>query len=60
MAKDSLLSPSDIEALIEKGHAIVILGKLALKLDAWLQYHPGGEKSIQHMIGKDATDEINA
>ena len=31
-----------------------------LKVNAWVKYHPGGEKSLQHMIGKDATDEINA
>ncbi|KAH8650941.1 fatty acid desaturas-like protein [Tricladium varicosporioides] len=60
MAKNSLLSPSDVETLVENGHMIVILGKLVLKLDAWIHYHPGGEKSIQHLVGKDATDEINA
>ena len=31
-----------------------------LKVDAWLKYHPGGDKAIMHMIGRDATDEVNA
>jgi cytochrome b involved in lipid metabolism len=31
-----------------------------LKVDAWIKFHPGGDKSIKHMVGRDATDEINA
>ena len=31
-----------------------------LKVDAWIRYHPGGDKPIKHMVGRDATDEINA
>ncbi|KFY66373.1 hypothetical protein V496_02097 [Pseudogymnoascus sp. VKM F-4515 (FW-2607)] len=32
---------------------------MVLKLDTWLKYHPGGQKTIKHLVGKDATDEIN-
>jgi delta8-fatty-acid desaturase len=49
-----------VEDLIAEGHAIVILNDKVLKLDSWLRYHPGGDKTILHMVGKDATDEINA
>jgi delta8-fatty-acid desaturase len=31
-----------------------------LKVDAWLKYHPGGDKAIMHMVGRDATDEVTA
>ena len=31
----------------------------ALQLDRWIQKHPGGEKTILHMVGRDATDEVN-
>lgn len=44
---------------IEDGDAIVIYKCNVLKLNSWLQYHPGGKKSILHMVGRDATDEIN-
>jgi delta8-fatty-acid desaturase len=54
------LSPKEVEDLIAEGHAIVIFNDEVLKLDSWLRYHPGGDKTILHMVGKDATDEINA
>ncbi|TGO29169.1 hypothetical protein BPAE_0018g00570 [Botrytis paeoniae] len=50
----------EIESMISHGHKIFILDNSVPKADAWLPYHPGGEKSIMHMIGRDATDEINA
>jgi delta8-fatty-acid desaturase len=49
----------EIEDLIANGRAIVILDNNVLKVDAWLPYHPGGDKAIRHMIGRDATDEIH-
>jgi cytochrome b involved in lipid metabolism len=55
-----VLTPKQVEALIENGHAIVILGQHVLNLDSWLNYHPGGAKVILHVVGRDATDEINA
>lgn len=59
-ASKNVLTPSQVEALIENGHAIVIFGKRVLNLDSWLKYHPGGAKVILHVVGRDATDEINA
>lgn len=59
MDKNVVLSRRQIEGLIADGKTIVIVDGKALKLDAWLEYHPGGDKSIKHVVGRDATDEIN-
>ena len=48
----------DIEAMIAAGRKIFILDQYVVKADAWLAYHPGGDKAILHMVGRDATDEI--
>jgi delta8-fatty-acid desaturase len=29
-----------------------------LNVGAWMPYHPGGDKAMRHMIGRDATDEV--
>ncbi|KAL5315484.1 hypothetical protein ACEPPN_016352 [Leptodophora sp. 'Broadleaf-Isolate-01'] len=58
--RDTVLCPVEINQLIDDGHAIVILDRKVLKLDSWLQYHPGGDKCILHMVGRDASDEIVA
>jgi delta8-fatty-acid desaturase len=55
-----LLSRRQIEAHIADGRTIIIVDQKVLKVDAWLRYHPGGDKSIMHMVGRDATDEVNA
>lgn len=46
--------------MIADGRHIVIYDGRVLKTDAWIKFHPGGDKSIKHMVGRDATDEINA
>ncbi|KAF2268592.1 fatty acid/sphingolipid desaturase [Lojkania enalia] len=58
-SKDKVLSRREIEALIANGRSIVIVDNRVLKVDAWLPYHPGGDKTIQHMIGRDASDEVH-
>lgn len=55
-----LLSRRQIEGLIADGRSIIIVDQRVLKVDAWMKYHPGGDKSIKHMVGRDATDEVNA
>lgn len=50
----------EIEGLIADGKNIIILDQHALRVDAWMKYHPGGDKAIRHMVGRDATDEVNA
>jgi delta8-fatty-acid desaturase len=56
--KSRIYSRREIEALISSGRSIVIVDQKVLKVDAWLPYHPGGDKAIKHMIGRDATDEV--
>lgn len=58
--KDTILSRRYIEGLISEGKHVIIFDGRVLRVDAWIPYHPGGDKSIRHMVGKDATDEINA
>ncbi|KXJ87338.1 hypothetical protein Micbo1qcDRAFT_167692, partial [Microdochium bolleyi] len=43
---------------IADGQTIVIFEDCVLRLDSWLNTHPGGKLAIQHMVGRDATDEI--
>lgn len=58
--KEAILSRRQIEHMIAEGHAIFILDSCVIKADAWLKFHPGGDKAIMHMIGRDATDEVQA
>ena len=58
--KDGLLCRREVESLIANGRTIIIVDNKVLKADAWLKYHPGGDKAIMHMVGRDATDEVNA
>lgn len=53
------LSPRQVEGLIADGQIIVVYNGFVLKLNAWLNKHPGGRLAILHMVGRDATDEIN-
>lgn len=50
----------EIEALIADGRKIVIFNHHVLKVDPWIPYHPGGDKAVLHMVGRDATAEIEA
>jgi cytochrome b involved in lipid metabolism len=54
-----IISRSTIYQLIAKGHLIVIANSRVYRLDDWLTRHPGGALTIKHMVGRDATDEIN-
>ncbi|CAG8888050.1 unnamed protein product [Penicillium egyptiacum] len=58
--KNRVWSRREIAELIADGQKIIILGDQVLKADAWLPYHPGGDKAILHMVGRDATDEVTA
>ena len=58
--KLALLSRDEIEARIADGQNLVIASGKVLRCDAWMPYHPGGDLSIRHMVGRDATDEVNA
>ncbi|KAI0431249.1 fatty acid desaturase-domain-containing protein [Xylaria sp. FL1042] len=54
------ISRREIEGLIADGRMVFILDQHVIKADAWAPYHPGGDKAIRHMIGRDATDEVTA
>ncbi|KAL5120911.1 hypothetical protein ACEQ8H_001099 [Pleosporales sp. CAS-2024a] len=56
--KERVYGRHEIEALIAAGRSIVIVDNKVLQVDAWTPYHPGGDKVIQHMVGRDATDEV--
>lgn len=56
--EEKVFSRREVEGLIAEGRKIVIVGQKVLKVDAWLRYHPGGDKAILHMVGRDATDEV--
>lgn len=53
-----VMSRREVAAMISEGHTIVVIDQHVLKLDSWLKYHPGGEKAIMHLVGRDATDEV--
>lgn len=58
--REQVLTKGNIESLIAQGRKIVIVDSVVLKVDAWLPYHPGGDKAILHMVGRDATNEVKA
>ena len=58
--KETLYSRRQIEGLIADGRKIIIVDQKVLKVDAWLDFHPGGDKAVLHMVGRDATDEVNS
>lgn len=55
-----IISRSEIESQIAEGRHIIIVEGKVIKADAWLPLHPGGDKALKHMVGRDATDEVNA
>ncbi|KAF9885028.1 hypothetical protein FE257_000759 [Aspergillus nanangensis] len=59
-ASKNVLSRREIEGMIAENKSILIVDGDVLRLDAWIKFHPGGDLAIKHMIGKDATDEVNA
>ncbi|KAH8881145.1 fatty acid/sphingolipid desaturase [Thozetella sp. PMI_491] len=60
MDRDRILTARAVEEMIAEGRTIVIFEDFILRLDSWLDKHPGGRLAILHMVGKDATDEIKA
>lgn len=59
MGKGRVYSRREIESLIAAGDSIVIKDGAVLRLNCWGDRHPGGHLVIQHMVGREATDEIN-
>ena len=59
-SRDQIITRRAVEGLIADGHTIVIFDGQVLKLDKWLEKHPGGKLPLLQMIGVDATSEIKA
>lgn len=57
---EAIVTRRQVEGMIADGNTIIIVDGEVLKVDPWLKYHPGGDKAIMHMVGRDATDEVNA
>lgn len=49
----------EIESRIAAGDTLVIFQDLVLRLNRWQEVHPGGRLVIQHMVGRDASDELS-
>ncbi|CAN9379816.1 unnamed protein product [Alternaria alternata] len=59
MSRHRIIAPAEIERQIAQGEPIVIHEGYVLHLGEWIDRHPGGRLAILHMVGRDATDEIN-
>ena len=59
-SRNRIWTRREVEDLISQGRKIIILDGKVIKADAWIPYHPGGDKTILHMVGRDATDEVLA
>lgn len=61
MADTRMFTKREVENLIAEGHTIIIFQNDVLKVNnGWKDRHPGGRLVLDHMIGRDATDEIDA
>ena len=55
------MDPSHVVERILAGECIFIYNFHVIRVPhSWLAVHPGGELSILHFVGRDATDEIDA
>lgn len=54
-----MISPQTVAELIAQGEPVVVHEGYALNISKWIDNHPGGRLAILHMVGRDATDEIN-
>ncbi|KAH7133180.1 fatty acid desaturase-domain-containing protein [Dactylonectria estremocensis] len=60
MDRDQILNPCDVDSLIADGQTIVVYEDAVLRLDGWMDRHPGGRLAVLHMVGRDATDEMKS
>ncbi|KAJ1800274.1 hypothetical protein LPJ59_001215 [Coemansia sp. RSA 2399] len=51
-------TPSELRRRVSEGEYLVIINGLVCKLNGFIDKHPGGPLAIQHMVGRDATDEV--
>ena len=61
MVDSRIYTRRQIENLIAAGQTIIIFQNNVLRVsDAWKDRHPAGKLVLDHMIGRAATDEIDA
>lgn len=58
MGRDDIISRCDVEDLIARGNIITIFRGKVLKMNNWIERHPGGDLLVRHFIGRDASLEI--
>lgn len=58
--RDRVMSRDEVSELVAQGHVVVIYDGAVLKLDDWIERHPGGRLPLLQMVGVDATSEIAA
>jgi hypothetical protein len=59
MSRHEIISPAEVSRKVADGEPVVIYDGYVLDLGEWINMHPGGRIAILHMVGRDATDEIN-
>ncbi|ODQ65828.1 fatty acid/sphingolipid desaturase [Nadsonia fulvescens var. elongata DSM 6958] len=59
MTQDNIITRDEVEGLIAEGNLIVVWHDYVLKLNSWIEKHPGGDKAILHEVGRDASDEMD-
>jgi delta8-fatty-acid desaturase len=60
MDRNQVMTRRNVEGLIARGHTIVIFEQQVLKLDSWMEKHPGGKLPLMQMVGVDASSGIAA
>lgn len=61
MAGSRIYSRLEIEQLIAAGQTIIIYQSDVLRLsNGWKERHPGGKLVLDHMVGREASAEIDA
>lgn len=58
MGREDIIPASEIERRIDAGEVLIVCEGHLLRLDNWLDRHPGGRLAVLHMVGRDATDQI--
>lgn len=58
--KDVVYSEDDVKMAVKEGMRLIIFQGSVYNVMNWAKHHPGGELSISHLYGKDATDYIIA
>lgn len=59
MSTTRIFTRREVEARIAAGDTLVISDNYILRLNNWQNVHPGGRLVVQHMVGRDASDELS-